>query len=36
MNESISNQIVDKISKSKRGEIFFAIDFVKHGTADNI
>lgn len=36
MNESISNQIVDKISKSKRGEIFFAIDFVKYGTADNI
>ncbi|WP_410877820.1 DUF6088 family protein [Myroides sp. DW712] len=36
MNESISNQIVEKISKSKRGEIFFANDFVKYGTADNI
>lgn len=32
----ISNQIERKIVKSKRGDIFFADDFVKYGTADNI
>lgn len=36
MSISISNQIVEKISKSKRGEIFFANDFIKYGTVDNI
>jgi len=36
MRLSVSNQIEDKISKSRRGEIFFASDFVQYGTADNI
>ncbi|MHC5310583.1 DUF6088 family protein [Myroides sp. LJL116] len=36
MSESISNQIIGKISKSKRGKIFFANDFVKYGTSENI
>ena len=30
------NQIEEKISKSSRGELFFADDFVKYGTPDNI
>lgn len=33
---TISNQIERKIVKSKRGDIFFADDFVEYGTADNI
>ncbi|MGG5505860.1 MULTISPECIES: DUF6088 family protein [unclassified Myroides] len=36
MDESVNSQIVEKISKSKRGGIFFASDFVKYGTSDNI
>ncbi len=31
-----ANQIEEKISKSSRGELFFADDFVKYGTPDNI
>ncbi|MEC4115312.1 DUF6088 family protein [Myroides pelagicus] len=36
MNKPISNQILEKVFKSRRGEIFFANDFVKYGIADNI
>lgn len=31
-----TNQIEEKVSKSSRGELFFADDFVKYGTPDNI
>lgn len=36
MLETSKNQIENKILKSSLGEIFFADDFVKYGSADNI
>lgn len=36
MIQNIKYQIERKIIKSSRGELFFADDFIKYGTADNI
>jgi hypothetical protein len=36
MIENVKNQIETKIYKSSRGELFFADDFIKYGSSDNI